>query len=118
VHAPDIVRADAVPLCTLEHASGPPGIFNDLLDWTFGSDGLHTKAVALITVAADSRGEAARMSMEAALGDVGVQVLVEACTQVPVTGRSVGEYGLLADPRVRQGQRPPSGDRTSGEGPR
>ncbi len=55
----------------------------------------------MITVAADGRGEGAQMSMGAALGYVGVKVLAQVRTQVPVTGSPVGVHGLLADPGVR-----------------
>ena len=60
---------------------------------------LHLKPLAWITVAADSRGEAALMSRWAVLGYVGAQAL-EARTHLPDAGGAVDAHGLLMDTPV------------------
>ena len=96
-----LAAADAVLFCTPEYAGGLPGSFKNLLDWTVGGGELHGKPVAWITVAAEGRGDGARMSLATVLGYVGAQVVVGACASVPVSSSAIGADGLVEDPGVR-----------------
>jgi chromate reductase, NAD(P)H dehydrogenase (quinone) len=56
--------ADAVLLAVPEYAFGIPGAFKNALDWTVGSLALYRKPVALLSVAAPSRGANVRHALE------------------------------------------------------
>ncbi|WP_407342762.1 NADPH-dependent FMN reductase [Pengzhenrongella phosphoraccumulans] len=96
-----LAAADAVLFCTPGYAGGLPGSFKNLLDWTVGGGELHGKPVAWITVAAEGRGDGARMSLATVLGYVGARVVVGACARVPVSSSAIGPDGLVEDPGVR-----------------
>jgi chromate reductase, NAD(P)H dehydrogenase (quinone) len=101
----EIRRADALLFSTPEYAGALPGSFKNVLDWMIGDDqvgSVYEKPVAWIN--ASPRGAVdAHQSLRKVLGYAGAVIVEAACVHVPVTPASVGEDGLISDPRIRVG---------------
>ncbi|CAK7287064.1 Chromate reductase [Streptomyces misionensis JCM 4497] len=97
-----IGRAAGMLICTPEYAGTLPGSFKNLLDWTVGGVEISDKPVGWVNAAAPGRGEGAEATLRAVLGYTGARVVDAACARVPVERGTVGEDGLVADPRTRR----------------
>ena len=96
-------RADGLLFSTPEYAGAMPGALKNLLEWLIGDDqpgSVYEKPVAWI----NSSPRGARLTYESlrtVLEYAHAHVIDEACGDVPVSGSSVGEDGLLSDPVAR-----------------
>ncbi|WP_222426464.1 NADPH-dependent FMN reductase [Amycolatopsis rhizosphaerae] len=95
-------RADAVLFCTPEYAGAMPGSFKNLLDWSVGAETLYGKPVSWINASWAPTGAAnAHASLRIVLGYLSVDIVEDACTQVAVSRKLVGEDGLVNDEDAR-----------------
>jgi chromate reductase len=93
-----LAEADAVLFSTPEYAGSLPGSFKNLLDWTVG-EGLYAKPVAFINASAGAAG--AHATLRVVLGFVSVDLVEDACVQVPVRRDQVGPDGVITDLTLR-----------------
>lgn len=94
--------ADAVLICTPEYASGMPGSFKNLLDWTVGGGELLDKPVAWVNASPHPDGARdTHDSLARVLGKLGAAVVARACRRIPVRRDLVSADGVIADPAVR-----------------
>lgn len=94
--------ADAVLVCTPEYASGMPGSFKNLLDWTVGGGEMLGKPVAWVNASPHPDGARdTHDSLARVLGKLGVVVVAPACRHIPVRRDLVSADGVIADPATR-----------------
>ncbi|WP_163547913.1 NADPH-dependent FMN reductase [Candidatus Frankia nodulisporulans] len=96
-----IATADAVIFCTPEYAGALPGSLKNLLDWTVGTGDLYGRPAAWINVAAPGRGAGARAELATVLRYVTVDLITEACADIPIARDAIGADGLVEDPHIR-----------------
>jgi NAD(P)H-dependent FMN reductase len=98
-----IREADALVFSTPEYAGALPGSFKNLLDWTIGDaepGSIYEKPVAWINASPHGATQA-HASLRTVLGYAHATIVEDACADVPVTSRDLGEDGLVADPQIR-----------------
>jgi NAD(P)H-dependent FMN reductase len=97
-------RSNAIFFSTPEYAGALPGSLKNLLEWLIGDDqsgSIYEKPVAWIN--ASPRGAAkAHESLRTVLGYANATVVEAACADVPVTGSSLGQDGLVSDRHARE----------------
>lgn len=97
-----IKETDALLLSTPEYAGALPGSFKNFLDWTVGSGETDGLPVAWINASASpTRAADAHDSLRKVLGFIGVEVIEDACTHIPVPRSVVGTDGLIEDETTR-----------------
>ena len=97
-----IGAADAVLFSTPEYAGALPGSFKNLLDWTVGGGEIYEKPVAWVNPSTAPNAAAdAHASLRIVLSYAGTRIVDEACANIPVERRAVGDDGLVADTDVR-----------------
>jgi NAD(P)H-dependent FMN reductase len=93
----EVRQAHALLLSTPEYAGALPGSFKNVLDWLIGDDdprSIYNKPVAWIN--ASPRGAVqAHDSLRLVLGYAHAHVVDEACVDVAVTARDIGDDGLV-----------------------
>jgi chromate reductase, NAD(P)H dehydrogenase (quinone) len=98
-----IRAADGIMFSTPEHVGALPGSFKNLLDWTIGDDqpgSIYQKPVAWLNVSPHGA-KHAHDSLRTVLGYASAAIVDAACAEVTVTGATIGDDGLIADPSVR-----------------
>ena len=97
-----IEMADAVLICTPEHASTLPGSMKNLLEWTVGTTVMTHKPAAWVNVSPDPhRSAGALAALATVLGYVQAAVVDDACAHLPLTREGIGADGLATEPSAR-----------------
>jgi chromate reductase, NAD(P)H dehydrogenase (quinone) len=90
--------AAGVIISTPEYAHGVPGVLKNALDWLVASGELYEKPVALFS--ASPRANYAHASLMETLTVMTARIISEACIVLPLIGKNLDKYGIIAEPHM------------------
>lgn len=90
-----VAASDSVLICSPEYAHGVPGVLKNALDWLVGGIEMVDKPVALVN--ASSRATIAQAQLAETLTTMNARIITAASITLPLTGRTIDEFGIAAD---------------------